>query len=289
VSTHLHGFDVSAPDAVRYLGTGSVTGSLTNQYAMSEHNGDIRVATTIGPVLPPSGGGARPAELSDNKVTILRPSDGVLLQVGKITGLGRGERIYGVRFVGPIGYVVTFRQTDPLYVLDLTNPARPTLEGELHVTGYSSSLYPLGNGRLLGIGQAVNAHVRQIGTQVSVFDVSRMSRPTLRSKVVISGGTSMAEGDHHSLLWWAPLRRLVVPVTVYGGKPFQGSIVYDVSERGTLREIARIRPPARPNSCCDGGVLRSVVVGDLLYSVTGGGIVVARTDRLDRQAWFAFR
>ncbi|MBK5306088.1 MAG: beta-propeller domain-containing protein [Frankiaceae bacterium] len=289
VSTDLHGFDVSAPDELRYLGTGSVTGTLTDQYAMSEHDGDLRVATTIGPLLPPPGEGTRAAQLSDNKVTILRPTDGVLLRVGEIKGLGRGERIYGVRFIGAIGYVVTFRQTDPLYVLDLTDPTRPRLDGELHVTGYSSSLYPLGDGRLLGIGQAVDTHLRQVGTQVSVFDVSRRSRPTLRSKVVVNGAHSLAESDHHSLLWWSPSRLLVVPVSVYSSRPFEGSIVYDVSARGTLREVGRVRPPSSGDGCCYGGVLRTVVVGTLLYSITERGIVVSSTERLDDQAWMPFR
>jgi uncharacterized secreted protein with C-terminal beta-propeller domain len=288
ITTDVHGFAVASPDHVSYVGSGSVTGTLTDQYSLSEHNGDLRVATTVGSLLPPPGEGTRPAALSDNRVTVLRPTDGVLLQVGQVTGLGRGERIYGVRFVGDIGYVVTFRQTDPLYVLDLGDPRRPRMVGELHVTGFSSSLYPLGEGRLLGIGQAVDAHLRQVGTQLSVFDVRRLRRPTLRSKVVLDSSSSMAESDHHALLWWPASHLLVVPMTTYAHAPFQGTIVYDVSARGSLREIGRIRP--QPSStCCGQGIFRTVVVGNLLYSVTESGMVVSGINRLDKQVWLPFR
>jgi uncharacterized secreted protein with C-terminal beta-propeller domain len=285
--TDIHGFNISSPDHLSYLGTGSVAGSLTDQYAMSEHNGFLRVATTIGSLLPPPGEGQAPAQLSDNHVTVLQPVDGVLVQVGQVAGLGRGERIYGVRFMGSIGYVVTFRQTDPLYVLDLSDPRRPRTRGELKVTGFSSSLYPLDDGMLLGVGQGVDAHLRQIGTQVSVFDVRRLSRPALRSRVQLKGGFSLAETDHHSLLWWPTSRTLVVPLSVYSRSRFDGSIVYTVSSTGALLERGRVQPPERPNGCC-GGVIRSVVVGDLLYSVTPRGLVTNRIDRLDHQGWLPF-
>jgi uncharacterized secreted protein with C-terminal beta-propeller domain len=287
ISTDLHGFDVAVPDRLRFLGSGSVTGTLTDQYALSEYQGYLRVATTVGTLSPAPGEGVPSGRLSDNRVTVLKPVEGVLVQVGQVKGLGRGEKIYGVRFVGPLAYVVTFRQIDPLHVLDLSDPRHPRARGELKVTGYSSALYPLRDGQLLGVGQGVDAHLRPLGAQVSVFDVRRPARPVLRSRVLLAGGWSLAETDHHSLLWWAPSRLLVIPAVVYSGQ-FAGSIAYRVTDRGTLREVARVQAPRSAGRCCDAGVQRSVVVGRLLYSVTERGLITNRTDRLTQQAWHPF-
>jgi uncharacterized secreted protein with C-terminal beta-propeller domain len=271
--TDLHGFDVATPDQLRFLGSGSVPGGLTDHYALSEHDGDLRVATTVE--------AQSPRALSDSRVTVLRPDREVLVQVGQVRGLGRGERIYGVRFVGKTGYVVTFRQTDPLYVIDLSRPTRPRLRGELKVTGYSSTLLPLQDGQLLGIGQDVDAQLRQRGTQVSVFDVSRPTRPLLRSKVVLPAHYSPAEHDHHALLWWPKTRFLVLPADA-SSPEFHGAVVLRVGTSGTLKELSRVRAPG------SAPLERSVVVGRLLYSLAQTGIVTTPLERLDQHSWLPF-
>jgi uncharacterized secreted protein with C-terminal beta-propeller domain len=285
-TTALHGFDLSDPDHVTFMGSGSVPGTLLDQYALSSYEGDLRVATTVGTGTPPPGEGKVPAALSDSRVTVLRPEGGALVPVGKVTGLGRGERIYGVRFVGRLGYVVTFRQTDPLYVVDLSDPVNPRLRGELELTGYSSTLYPLDGNRMLGVGQAVDAQARQVGLQLSVFDTARPDAPRLSDKTVLQGAYSSAEQDHHALLWWEPSRLLVMPVSQYDAQQFDGAIVFRVGTDGSLAEAWRI---ARPTS---NGVPvipeRTVVVGGLLYSVTDTGVITNRIDRLDEQAWLPF-
>ena len=83
-----------------------------------------------------------------------------LVEVGRVGGLGRGERIYSVRFIGEVGYVVTFRQVDPLYTVDLAHPEKPRVIGELKVPGYSAYLHPVGPGRLLGVGQDADSQGR---------------------------------------------------------------------------------------------------------------------------------
>ncbi|HLX89667.1 MAG TPA: beta-propeller domain-containing protein, partial [Acidimicrobiales bacterium] len=144
-STDIHGFDLANPGAPVYVGSAEVDGTLIGQYAMSEYEGYLRVATTVGSATPPPNEGVAPTTASDNRVTILQPQGGSLVTVGTVSGLGSGEKIYAVRFIGPLGYVVTFRQTDPLYVLDLHDPHSPQLAGQLELTGYSSFLQPVGN------------------------------------------------------------------------------------------------------------------------------------------------
>ena len=128
-TTEVHGFDLSDPAAPRYVGSGEVPGTLIGQYALSEYQGYLRVATTVGNPSPAPDDGAAPTTLSDNRVTVLQPQSGTLATVGSIDGLGSGEKIYAVRFIGSLAFVVTFRQTDPLYVVDLSDPTNPRTAG----------------------------------------------------------------------------------------------------------------------------------------------------------------
>ena len=98
-----------------------------------------------------------------------------------------------MRFVGDIGYVVTFRQIDPLYTIDLSTPERPRVLGELKIPGYSAYLHPIGDDLLLGIGQDATEEGRPTGTQVSVFDVSDLRRPTRLHRLALGPGWSEAE------------------------------------------------------------------------------------------------
>lgn len=286
LTTQLHGFAIADPDHVTTLGSGTVAGTLTDQYALSEQDGYLRVATTLGSPQPPTGEGAAPAarDLSDNRVTVLKPAGGVLTQVGEVRGLGRGQKIYGVRFLGDVGYVVTFRTIDPLYALDLSDPRHPTVKGALHIAGYSSALFPLDDGQLLGIGQSVGSHQQQLGAQAEVFDVSDLAHPALTGKLVWATASSLAQDDHHALLWWAPKHLVVLPLQSYtDGRP--SAVVLRVGAHGTLTEIGRLHAPSHG---WGGQITRTVVVGDLLYSVTDDGLVVAPLDKVDDQTWLPF-
>jgi uncharacterized secreted protein with C-terminal beta-propeller domain len=286
VTTQVHGFDITSPDHISTLGSGTVAGTLTDQYALSEDKGYLRVATTLGTPQPPTGEGTTPAKdaLSDNRVTVLKPVDGVLTQVGEVRGLGRGQRIYGVRFLGDTGYVVTFRTIDPLYALDLSDPRHPTVKGALHISGYSSALFPLDEGQLLGIGQSVGSHQQQLGAQAEVFDVSDLTHPALTGKLVWPAAMSSAQDDHHALLWWPSEHLVVMPLQSYrDGRAT--AVVLRVGSGGTLKEIGRVHAPTNAWSA---QITRAVVVGDLLYSVTDDGLVVAPLDKVDDQTWLPF-
>ena len=119
-STLIHRFDVSDPDRTTYEASGVVPGYLLNQYSLSEQGGDLRVASTNEPVW---WQGARQSD-SQSYVTVLQRQGSTLAPIGRVAGLGKGERIYSVRFIGDVGYVVTFRQVDPLYTIGLADPTR---------------------------------------------------------------------------------------------------------------------------------------------------------------------
>jgi uncharacterized secreted protein with C-terminal beta-propeller domain len=214
---------------------------------MSEFDGHLRVATTVG-------------GLGVSSVRILRVADGKLTQVGEVGGLGKGEQIYSVRFIGPRAYVVTFRQTDPLYSLDLSEPAKPKVTGELKITGYSAHLQPVGENRLVGIGQEADAQGVPTGLQVSLFDVTDPATPKRLDQHRVAGGQSEAESDAKA----------------------DGGLALHVSG-DRLSAATRLAPPAA-NA---GPMRRALVVGDVLWAVTEGGLLASNASTLDRVAWVA--
>ena len=202
-----------------------------NQWSLSEDKGVLRVASTEEPTWWNPG----PQEQSESFVTTLGEQGGALVQLGRVGGLGKGERVYAVRFVGDTGYVVTFRRVDPLYTLDLSTPSRPAVLGELKIRGYSAYLHPLGGDLLLGIGQDASDEGRVLGTQLSLFDVSNLRRPVLLRTHALGSSWSEAESDHHAFLWWGPSRLAVLPVQAYNEKPFVGAVGFRVGRGGDRR------------------------------------------------------
>ncbi|MFG2061907.1 beta-propeller domain-containing protein [Micromonospora sp. NPDC048871] len=257
--TEIFQFDTAGSGRPRYLASGAVPGWLINQYALSEWDGHLRVATTLGEVWGDEGE-------SESTVRVLRRDGGALVSVGAVGGLGRGERIYSVRYLGPVAYVVTFRQTDPLYSLDLSDPAAPRMTGELKITGYSAYLHPLPDGRLLGVGQEADGQGRTEGVQVSLFDVRDPSRPTRLDQWHLPRGWSTAEYDPHAFLHWPATGLVVLPVDA--GVRLLRVDADKISEIGqvthpvTTTDRARLRP----------AVHRALMIGDLLWTVSDAGL-----------------
>ena len=275
-NTQLHRFDISRPGAPVYLGSGQVSGRLLNSYSLSEFDGYLRVATASG-----GFGGTR-----SNSVTVLDANR--LTVTGTVGGLGRGEQLYAVRFEGPLGYVVTFRQTDPLYVLDLSNPAAPRAVGELSLTGFSDYLRDLGNGRVLGVGQEANAAGRVAGLQLSVFDVRNPAKPQRTGHLVRTDAPGESQFDPHSFLYWAPTGLVVVPIQSWEATQSGKVLVARVSgdQLVGIGLLANPRDTAAPD---DGlGIQRSMIVGGTLWTLSSSGMQVSDPATLGRLAWIPF-
>jgi len=280
--TEIHRFDASRPGQTTYVGGGTVPGFVVGQFALSEQDGVLRVASTDEPPWLPQGGRPEPAQ---SYVTTLKPAGDRLVTLGQVGGLGRGQRIYAVRFLGATAFVVTFRQLDPLYALDLSDPAHPTVRGELELAGYSAYLHPLGDGRLLGIGQDANAQGRTLGTQVSLFDVSDLAAPRRLANVVFDAGGSSAEDDHHAFLWWAPTGLAVIPLDTAS---FTGAVGLRVGG-ATLAEVGRLSHPAEHDGMPATPIGRSIVVGSRLYTLSWLGLQTATLDTLTPTAFLPLR
>jgi uncharacterized secreted protein with C-terminal beta-propeller domain len=252
---------------------------------MSEWDGKLRVATTTDALAP---GGT-----SQSGVYVLGPDGGSLKNIGAVDGLGKGERIYSVRFVGPIGYVVTFRQTDPLYTVDLSDPARPTVKGELKIPGYSAYLHPADASRLIGVGQDATDQGRVTGTQVSLFDVRDLANPSRIAQYKLAGSYSEAEFEPHAFLYWPADGLLVVPlqgrntVAVPGASsttrfaPMQGALVLRVGSAG-ITEVGFLSHPSYS------AIRRSLIIDSTLWTVSDGGLLASDKNSLARLAWIPF-
>jgi hypothetical protein len=286
LGTTIHKFDTADAARTTYRGSGEVRGYLLNQWSLSEHEGVLRVASTEAPAW---WDGTLQAD-SESFVTTLAEDGGRLVQRGRVGGLGKGERIYAVRFVGDTGYVVTFRQTDPLYTLDLSDPARPRVLGELKVDGYSSYLHPAGDGLLIGVGQEATGRGQVLGTQVSLFDVSDLARPRrLQQHSIGRYATSEVEQDHHAFLHVPERDLVVIPVAQYAleaaGPQFVGAVAFRVTRAG-VTEVGRLEHPA--TSEYGTPIRRILVVDGRLYAVSEAGLSSADIDTLAPGSWVPF-
>jgi uncharacterized secreted protein with C-terminal beta-propeller domain len=211
-ATDVHKFALTS-SGPQYRGSGSVAGHLgweqdKKPFRMGEWQGNLRIASSLGE----SWGNS-----STHQLSVLRETSGALELIGQLPNTQRpaplgkpGEKIYAVRFVGKRGYLVTFRVTDPLYVLDLADPTDPKIAGELHMPGYSDYLHPIGENLMLGIGKDAAADTVSSwgdgrgawyqGVKVALFNVADASNPKELSSIVIGkrGTQSAALSDHHA-------------------------------------------------------------------------------------------
>jgi uncharacterized secreted protein with C-terminal beta-propeller domain len=182
-------------ELLSYDGVGSVYGKPLNQFALSEHKEVMRIATTEGFSWGSDG--------TNNSIYTLKKENEMLRVQGVLSGLGKeGETIYAVRFIGEKAYVVTFRRTDPLYTIDLSNPEVPKKVGELYVDGYSSYLHPVGEDKLLGIGRDATSEGQVLGLKLELFDISDFENPSSVDQITYSEGTyGELESNHKALAY----------------------------------------------------------------------------------------
>ncbi|MBV9664139.1 MAG: beta-propeller domain-containing protein [Actinobacteria bacterium] len=316
MNTLIHVFDISDPAGAHYRVSGQVRGNVLNQFSMSESDGVFRVATT--------GLNATGQATSESYVTTFGDAGPALVQLGQVGGLGKGERIQAVRFLGALAYVVTFRQTDPLYVVDVSNPSKPVVKGALELLGFSAYLHPIGPGLLLGVGQDATPEGRRAGTQASVFDVTNPAAPRLVQRYLLGDpSSSQVEFDHHAFLYWAPTKLAVIPVQEYGqctpdgqcGQGFVGALGLRASTAG-ISEVGRVQhpkieqqqqacsyPPSQPGQpqpqpaqpdcqprtySYTPPIDRSVVVGSHVFTFSQQGMLVSDLGSLAQQAWLPY-
>ena len=186
---------------VQYQASNSVPGRVLNQYSMDEYQNVFRIATTAG------------WQGSESNVYTL---DKNLERIGSLEGLAPGEQIYSARFMGPKAYLVTFKQVDPLFVIDLSNPTTPRVLGKLKIPGFSNYLHPYDETHLIGIGRDADETGRSKGLKIGLFDVSNVEQPKEVAKYVLpQGSDSEALYEPKAILFSYERNLLVLPVTQY--------------------------------------------------------------------------
>ncbi|MBN1944332.1 MAG: beta-propeller domain-containing protein [Bradymonadales bacterium] len=295
-ATTVHKFDLLLDKpATFYAGSGVVKGRVLNQFAMDEWNGNLRIATTTGHLPSPD---------VHSTLTVLEENGGALQAIGLLDQIAPTEDIRSVRFDGPRGFIVTFKKTDPLFAIDLSDPEHPAIQGELHIPGYSTYMHLLDQDHLLSIGydsQDEGNFAWFQGILLQIFDISDMTQPALLHREVIGsrGSTSEAATNHLAFTYFRPRSLLAIPMVVcegghdgsYGTQmTFGGLMVYRAAaDTGFefLGGVPHLEPEAEqsPYSVCgnwwtdsNSYVQRSLFMDDYVFSVAANSIEIALSE-----------
>jgi uncharacterized secreted protein with C-terminal beta-propeller domain len=263
----VHRWSTEDPTVPQWTGSGSVPGRLLGQWALDEHDGILRVATTTswGPQ-------------AESAVVTLDAQAADLAELGRVDGLGPGETIQAVRFMGDAGYVVTFEQIDPLFVLDLGDPRAPREVGELEMPGFSAYLHPVGPGELVGVGRDGTSEGADTGAQISLFDVGEPTDPRRVDKLFLGEGWSEVDGDHHAFGWDADRGLAFVPLASWDadkGRDLSEIVVARAGD-GVLQEVERVELTAPAYG------VRPLVLDDRLVTATATSVTVVDLDTFEQ-------
>lgn len=282
-----------------YVGSGVVKGRILNQFSMDEYEGHLRVASTTGHLPDPN---------THSTISILAEGNGELVTTGIIDDIAPTEDIRSARFNGRLGFVVTFKKTDPLFVFDLSDPAAPIIRGELKIPGFSTYMHMMDDKHLLTIGYDADDQGDFAwfqGIMLQIFDISNPDDPTLTHKEIIGtrGSTSDAATNHLAFNYFPVQNRLAIPMVVCEGEDgggsygdimtFSGLMVYEVTATGGFDYLGGI-PHEEPESeenywgACgnwwtnsNSKVKRSIFMDDFVYSVAMDLINISHISTLD--------
>ena len=227
-NTVIHRFSIDKGD-IKYRATGTVSGSLLNQWSLDEFEKNLRVATTV-------SGYGNDESFMYSCVYVLDES---LKTIGRLEHIAPDERIYSARFTGDLLYLVTFKQMDPFFVIDLSNPRQPGILGELKIPGYSDYLHPYDKTHIIGIGKSTEENkwggVTASGLKIALFNVADLNNPVLDDEIIIgeSGTNSEVLSDHRAFLFDYNKNIMVIPVYEITKVPVEDSRYEDSYSRGS--------------------------------------------------------
>lgn len=250
---------------INYVADTTVPGWVESQFSMDEYNGYFRIATTY-----------NSKETLYKNVNNLYILDENLTLVGQLENLAPEEKIYSVRYMGEKAYVVTFKQVDPLFVIDLSNPTNPQVLGQLKIPGYSDYLHPYDETHIIGFGKDTETDgelVKSKGFKMALFDVSDLSNPKELYSVNIgdSGTYSELLYNHKALLFSKEKNIIAFPITItelqngskyYSKTTLRGAIIYGLSIENGFEEKLRI------NNGNEEEIERIIYIDDKIYTLS---------------------
>jgi len=297
-STLVHRFGLAEDGSTVYEASGTVPGTVVDQFSIDERDGIVRIATTETTWqtwwsrdperewVPPE---------TTNQVLTLDSNGRDLVVVGSTPPLAEGERIFSTRFMGDKAYVVTFRQVDPLFAIDLSDPRDPEVLGELKIPGFSNYMHPLDDGHLLTIGRDADEDGTVRGLALQIFDVTDPTSPERTHRHLFEGdrwGHSEAAWDHKAFTFYGHLGLLAFPYVSYGSdwRDYRSSLeVFAVDAETGFRQVGSVDHTPLLEGMCDVEsnhycrsyglrVRRGVFIDDYVYSISYGGVRVNRVD-----------
>lgn len=257
-NTEIYKIDITS--GLKFTAKATVSGAVNNQFSMDEYAGNFRIATTA-------------SDKKSNDINKLYVFDSDLKKLGEVEGFAKGESIQAVRFLGNTAYIITYENTDPLFVIDLSNSQKPEIKGSVKISGFSTNLIPISSNQLLGIGYADdNAAPYTDGIKFALFDVSNPEKPTVLDSKVIHNATSEAQDNHKAILVNGK-GSFVIPyedVNSENGYTFNlkaGAIAFEVKDN----KINISKKYA--TKILSGDIVRSTVFDNAVYTFNGGEYV----------------
>lgn len=249
-------------DSIKIKATGEVEGILNNQFSLDEYNSYLRVATTEYNYS---------TFKNESKLYVLNDK---LETVGKLENLAEDEEIKSARFMGDRAYVVTFKQTDPLFIIDLSDPKNPTIKGSIKLPGYSTYLHPISNDYIVGVGYGGNETDADVGTlKVTLFDVSDATNPKVVSEFeVCDAGSEVTNLDNHKAFLYYEEKNLIgIPIVKYANVDNNYRNVYSYAlleiKDGELQLKSGL-VHKQEDDFTSGGMFRGTYIGENFYTVT---------------------
>ena len=264
---------------------GKVPGHLNNQFSMDEEDGVLRIATTVSQRWDSwiKDEKDQQKESTNNVFTL----DEDLKVLDSLKGIAEGETIYSTRFIGDKLYMVTYRQVDPFFVVDLKNPKDIRMLGKLKIPGFSRYLHPYDQDTLIGIGRDTSSSGQQRGLKISLFDVSDIENPKEIAKFTTSSqyADSIAEYEHKAFLFNREKQLLVIPAYTYNywggsGNGFNGAMVFNVTKSEI--KLRGVIDHSQNSQYYGPSVERSLFISELLYTKSAGLLRINRLSDLSK-------
>jgi hypothetical protein len=293
-ATNLHRFDTSVVGQSTYTGSGRIDGTVRNQFSLSEYDGYVRVASTTGQWMR---WWLEDPEPPESHIFVLGGQSSLEV-LGHVDGIAPGEQIWSARFVGDKAFVVTFRNIDPLWTIDLSDPVLPKVIGELEIPGVSTYIHPIEGDNLLTIGFDGSWN-----TQVSLFDVSDFASPALDATLPVgrpsgNGWTwswSEATYEHKAFQFWPQLSLLAVPVATYRWGPYHYEyysrleLIQVDGTSGNLSTYGAVDHTAyyddeSQDYWYNPEVRRSIFMGDFIYAISDRAVTAHDIATLSQRA-----
>lgn len=279
VKTVVNSFALNGTE-ITHKATGTFKGTCLNQYSFDEYQGNLRVAACYY--------NAR----TNEDVSCVYVLDGELKIIGELTDIAKDEQVKAVRFMGDTGYVVTFRNTDPLFIIDFKDPTKPEITGELKIPGYSTYIHPIADGYLVGIGyDGTDEDVKSDTVKVSVFDVRDKTSPKETDTFVIKDAYSLVNENPKAFFFYSERNMIGIPVSHYGDGNTVKSIQTLTIENGKIKDHLGYIHYAVSSKGYNvtyygyhfSNLFRGTYIGNLLYTIDNNEIIEHNLDTGDKE------